>query len=98
MDITQLSSTPKLIAVNITHEEIIKKYGEQVTFYIYDRQPLDLYARMASMKQDDMMSIMELMKIVILDAQGEPVMSEGRVLPIDVLTAAMREVIDILGK
>lgn len=98
MDITKLSRTPELIPLTIDHEDIIQKYGESVTFYIYDRQPIDIYARMATMKSDDVLGIMETMKLVILDSEGKPVMDQGRVLPIDVLTIATREVVEHLGK
>ena len=50
------------------------------------------------MKSDDFSSIIHLVKELVLDEDGKPVMDEEHVLPMDLLNACMVKVVDSLGK
>ena len=52
MKLSELSQKPKLIRILIDKKEIVKKYGEELEFHIYDRQPLDVFTKLANVKED----------------------------------------------
>jgi|14_taG_2_1085336.scaffolds.fasta_scaffold00827_13 hypothetical protein len=98
MKLKELATQPKLIKVSIDDETLLEKYGEAVDFWMYDRMPLDRYTKLAGIKTDDFTSMIDLVKEIVLDEDGVPVMDEKHVLPTDLLNAAMVKVVDIVGK
>lgn len=98
MDLKELSKQPKLIEIVIDDEKIVEKYGDSLTFYAYDRQPLDLYGKLSKMTDDDYEHMQDVFKELILDKEGNPVISEKEILPIDVTMAAVTKVGEVLGK
>ena len=97
MKITELTATPQLINFKIKDEEIVEKYGDEIEFWAWDRQPLDYYFKMASGK-DNTDAILEVAKSMVLDEEGKQVMTDDQVLPPDVAMKAFKEVINSLGK
>ena len=98
MKLSELAKKPQLIEIKIDDKEIVEKYGDELLFFIHDRLPLETYTSLASVKTDDPASMYSLIKDLILDENGHPVMSEGNVLPIDVMNAAVMKVTESLGK
>ena len=98
MKLADLAIKPKLIKLTINDEAIVKKYGEELEFYMYDRQPLDVFSKMANASTDDMETYFSLLTQIILKEDGTPVMSDDHVLPVDVMTQAMKMIGDNLGK
>jgi len=98
MKLADLAIKPKLIKLTINDEAIVKKYGEELEFYMYDRQPLDVFSKMANASTDDMETYFTLLTQIILKEDGTPVMSDDHVLPVDVMTEAMKLIGDNLGK
>tara|TARA_B100002019_G_C20855599_1_gene396736 strand:+ start:276 stop:572 length:297 start_codon:yes stop_codon:yes gene_type:complete len=98
MQLEQLAVQPKLTKLTISEPKIVEKYGEELEFYVYDRQKLDVFAKMASITEDNAMQYSTLLTDLILNDKGEPVMSEDKILPIDVLTEAIKMIGDMLGK
>jgi len=98
MNLQDLAVKPKLIPLKITNETIVEKYGDELVFYVYDRQPLDLFAKLSTIKEDNALLFTDMLTDLILNEQGEPVMAEGKILPIDVLTEAVKLIGDTLGK
>jgi hypothetical protein len=98
MNLTELAKKPQLVEIKINDTEIVEKYGDELLFFIHDRLPLETYTSLASVKTDDPGAMYSLIKDLILDENGHPVMSEGNVLPIDVMNAAVMKVTDSLGK
>jgi hypothetical protein len=98
MKLSDLAKKPQLTEIIINDEEIIEKYGDSLSFYVHDRLPLETYTSLASVKTDDPSAMYSLIKDLILDETGLPVMSEGNVLPIDVMNAAVMKVTESLGK
>ena len=98
MQLEQLAVKPQLVKMTITTPKIVEKYGEELDFYVYDRQKLDVFAKMANITEDNAMQYSQLLTDLILNDKGEPVMSEEKILPIDVLTEAIKIIGDLLGK
>ena len=98
MKLKDLAAKPQLTEVIIDDEKIVEEYGDSLSFYIHDRLPIEKYTHLASLNQEDIGAIYEVVKDLILDENGMPVMSEGNVLPINVMTAALLKVTENLGK
>ena len=98
MKLTELAVKPQLTKITIDSEELVEKYGEPVDFYVLDRLPLDKYTKLASVKTEDFSSMIDLVKELILDEDGKPVMDDDHVLPTDILNEAMVKVVDVVGK
>ena len=98
MELQELAVKPKLIKVTIKEEAIVEKYGDELDFYVYDRQPLDVFAKLATIKEDNALLFTDMLVDLILNEKGEPVMAEGKILPLDVLTEAVKLIGDKLGK
>ena len=98
MKLTQLAAKPKLIKIEINDEETVTEYGEPVEFWIYDRQPIDQFIRLAQMKDDSIGDVIEIVKGMVLDEESKPIMSDDTLLPTRVLTKVIGKVVETLGK
>lgn len=98
MELGKLAQKPQLTKLTINSEAIVEKYGDELEFYMYDRQPLDVFAKLANFDQNDPGNIITLLQTVILNAEGEAVMKDGLQLPMDVLTECVKVAADTLGK
>lgn len=98
MNLKDLAQKPTLIELKVTEPTIVEKYGDELSFYVYDRQPIDVFAKLATMQEANPLEFTDMLAKLILDADGNPVMTEDKVLPIDVLTEAVKLIGDTLGK
>jgi hypothetical protein len=98
MKLSEIATKPKLNKIVLDKEEIVAKYGEALEFFIYDRQPLEVFGRLANAEKENFTDIANLMKDLILDEEGNPVMTEDKQLPFEVLVEAMTKVSEHLGK
>ncbi len=98
MKLSEIAKAPKLIKIVLDKEKIVEEYGEPLEFFIYDRQPLEVFGRLANAEKENFSQIADLMKDLILDEEGKPVMSEDKQLPFDIVVETMGEVSKHLGK
>lgn len=98
MKLTQLAKAPQLIRIELDDEEIRKEYGDSLEFYIFDRQPLDQFIKLATAKQDDIGSMIEMINAMILDESGERVMKDNLTLPSNIILKVVNKVTETLGK
>ena len=98
MKLSELAKEPQLQKIVITNETIVEKYGEELEFYIYDRQPLDIFTKLADVNDKNVGDYIHVLKDIILDEKGNSVCNDKMVLPIDVLTEALKLIGDHLGK
>jgi hypothetical protein len=98
MKLSDLASKPQLTKMIIDDEPIVEKYGESLEFFVLDRLPIETYTKLASVKTNDPGEMYHVIKELILNDEGHPVMSEGNVLPMDVMNAAVVKVTENLGK
>jgi hypothetical protein len=98
MKLADLAQKPQLTKLTISNPELVEKYGDELEFYMYDRQPLDVFSKMANASTDDLDTYFSLLTQIILKEDGTPVMSDDHVLPVDVMTEAMKLIGENLGK
>jgi hypothetical protein len=97
MKISQLSKTPTLTKITLDAEHIVTKYGEPIDFWMWDRQPLDVFAKLSTQDASST-AVLDIVSQLILNEEGKPVIVDGAVLPIDVITECMTKVGELLGK
>jgi hypothetical protein len=99
MKLSQLASKPQLIKITLDDETIVNIYGEAIEFYTWDRQPMEVFMNLANMSQSGPGSnIIDIIKTLILNDDGTPVISGDVMLPTDVLMAAITKLTATLGK
>lgn len=98
MELKALAKQPQLIQITLDDEDIVKEYGEALTFWAMDRQPMDTFLKVAGNTKDDFATMAQVLKDLILDAEGNPVIKDGFVLPGKVLVSAFAKLVEILGK
>lgn len=96
MKLSELKSKPKLIKVVVDTDLVVEAYGEPVEFWMYDRQDLPTFLRLANVSEDQA-SVMELVRDLVLDENGKPVLEQGEVLPIEILMAVIEAMVQNLG-
>lgn len=98
MKLSELASKPQLTKITITKPELVEKYGDEIDFYVYDRQPLDIFTKFAQAGEDNVTGYVDTLVDIILNEEGKPVMADGNVLPMDVMVEAMSLIGKELGK
>lgn len=98
MKLSQLAAKPQLVKITLDDEALKDKYGDELEFYVHDRQPLDQFIKMATASQNDYPTLIRLVNDLVLDEEGKPVVTEGHALPNDVMMAVIGAVVERLGK
>lgn len=98
MELSELSKKPELVEIIIDDEETITEFGEQLTFFTYDRQPLDIFLKMATAKQNDPASMINALRPMLLDKNGKPIIKGEEVLPTQLLVKSIAKLVERLGK
>lgn len=98
MKLNQLAAKPQLIPFVLDDEDTIKEYGEAIEFYSWDRQPLDIFMRLANANQQDITSMIDIIKGLILDEEGKQIISQENMLPSNLLVRAISKIVEKLGK
>ena len=98
MKLTQLAAKPQLIKITLEDEEITKEYGEALEFWIYDRQPLEQFIKLAQMKQEDFSDLVNAVNAMVLDEDASPVVKDGMILPTTIMGKVITKVVETLGK
>ena len=98
MKLTQLAAKPQLVKIEISDEDIVKEFGEPLEFWIWDRQPMDRFVKLAQMKGEDMTELVAAVNDMVLDEDANPIVKDGLVLPTNVMTKVIGKVVETLGK
>lgn len=98
MKLSQLTAKPQLILVKLDDEETIKEFKEPIEFYTWDRQPMDIFMKLASATQENTGNIIDIVKTLILDEDAKPILTADAMLPTNVLMRAITKVTEMLGK
>jgi hypothetical protein len=98
MRLTQLAAKPKLIKIELTDEDIIKEYGEPIEFWIYDRQSMAKFIKLANSSEENYTAMVETVESMILDEEGKEILRDGLILPIPIMSKVVTRVVETLGK
>ncbi len=99
MDIKKLAKKPELVEVVLDGEDIVKEYGEAITFYMKDFVDINTYFDFfRSQNEKSGEELTKLLGKLILNKDGEPVLNEGETFPIDITLAALTKINETLGK
>lgn len=98
MKLSQLTAKPQLVKVELTDEATVKEYGESIEFYTWDRQPMDVFMRLANATQDNTNGVIDIVKTLILDEHGDQILTQDTMLPTNILMKAISKVTEMLGK
>ena len=99
MNIKEFASTPTLVEVKLDSKELVEKYGEPITFYTYDTVPLATYFDFFNARSSsEFEQLDKMMKKMILNDEGKPVLAANEDLPIDIAAAALNSIGEMLGK
>lgn len=98
MFLETLLNEPQLVEIKINKEDIVEKYGEELVFYIYDRQDLDTYMQLAKMSGDGGLGdVANITKKLIRNKDGKLILEGKGMLPPDIMMAVIEESIKQLG-
>jgi hypothetical protein len=98
MKLNQIASKPKLIEITLDDEDTIKEYGEPLSFHTWDRQPLSIFIRLASIEQNNFSSVIDSVRDLVLDEKGHKILTEEITLPTPVMMRVIAKVVDSMGK
>jgi len=98
MKLSQLAAKPQLIKLTLDDAEIVKEYGEAVEFWTWDRQPLEVFMKLANVKDGDVGNIIDSVRTLILDEKGKQIIIGEEMLPTNLLLAAIAKITETLGK
>jgi hypothetical protein len=99
MDINKFARKPQLTEITLDDEELVKAYGEPIKFWMYDFVDINTYFdffRSQGDKNNGQLNAM--LRLIILTEDGNPALSEGDSLPIDITIAALTKINELLGK
>lgn len=97
MKLSELTAKPKLIKLSIDDEETIKEFGEAIDFWVYDRQKVDTFMRMATLENNDVSIIAELVTELIYDEDGKKIITDETALPVKIMMKVIPKVVESLG-
>lgn len=96
MKLADLAKEPKL--VKIEFDDLNENYGEPIEFWVYDRVDMETFMKLANLEgEQNIDDIIRVMKDLILDENGDPIMVGNLVLPNDVMIKAVEKTVEALG-
>lgn len=98
MKLAKLAAKPQLIKITLDDEDTVKAYGDSLEFWIYDRQDLDTFVKLATLEAKNFDKLAVEVNKLILDEDGTPIVKSGLALPADLMMKAIQKVIESLGK
>tara|TARA_R110001632_G_scaffold14445_2_gene48700 strand:+ start:545 stop:850 length:306 start_codon:yes stop_codon:yes gene_type:complete len=101
MKLTELTAEPKLIEILLDDKDTVKEFGESLSFHTWDRQPMDVFMKLANVNSadgQDTVAMVEIVKTMILDEDGNAIMTGNTVLPVHVLLKVITKITEMLGK
>ena len=98
MKLNTLIAKPQLVKCVLDDEDTIKEFGEPIEWWVWDRQPLETFFKFAGAEGTNSDVIMNIMRDMILDESGKPLLVDGQTLPSKVLVRVMTKMTELLGK
>lgn len=96
--LSQIAAAPQLIEVVLDDEQTLAEHGDSLQFWTWDRQPLPMFMRLASLSGSDSTAMIEVVRRLILDQSGKEIITESSMLPTPVMLRAIAKITELLGK
>ena len=97
MKLSQLAAKPTLIKLELDDEDTVKEYGEPLEFWVFDRQPIESYVRMATVGENSPGEMIRMINNMVMDEHGEIIAKDDMVFPGKVMTRILTKVVETLG-
>ena len=97
MKLNKLASKPQLIKFTLDDADIVEQYGEAIEFWSWDRQPLDVFMRLASATEGREAGMVEIVTKMILDEDGRPIITAENMLPSALMIRVIGQIVNKLG-
>lgn len=97
MKITDLAREPQLIAIRLDDKDLVEEFGEAIEFWTWDRFPIETFLKLAQ-AEENQSQIFEIVRTLVLDESGKPVLTGSAVLPAKVMMRVVTKVVESLGK
>jgi len=104
MKLSEITKNPQLIEVLIDDKETVKEYGEALSFHTWDRQPMDVFIKLANLssnienKNPNIGDMIDVVKTLILDEDGKQILTDKNAMPTSILMKVIQKVTESLGK
>lgn len=98
MKLSELARKPQLTQVTINDADIVEQYGEPLEFWTWDRQPMEIFVKMAAIDTSNYSTVVGAVRELILDESGKPLLTGDLVLPTPVMMRVLAVVVERLGK
>jgi hypothetical protein len=99
MDISTLAKKPQLTKIVIADQDLVSKYGEEISFWILDEMDVKTYFDFYKFQQSqDSELLNSLLRKLILKEDGAPAIAVDQMLPVDLTLAVLVEINNFLGK
>lgn len=98
MQLKDLARQPQLIKKTLSDEATIAEYGEVIEFWTWDRQPMSTFLKLAAVDATNYSTVFAAVRELVLDEQGQQILTEDLMLPTPVLMRVITEVVEGLGK
>lgn len=98
MKLSEITKEPKLIEITIDDEEIVKDFGEPLSFWTWDRQPVETFFKVTQTANDNPDEMLKVIKTLILDEEGKEILTGNTQLPAKVFVKVIGKITELLGK
>lgn len=96
--IQDFARQPTLLKIELDTPEIREEFGDTVIFYMKDFVDINTYFEFYRSQSENSDNLAVILKRLILNESGQPVIQEGFELPATLAIAALSRINDILGK
>lgn len=83
--------------MTLDSEAVIENYGEAIDYYIYDRQDMDTFMRLAQINENNTADIIKIVTDMVRDEDGNLILQEDQTLPLDITMQVVEQVVNKLG-
>lgn len=97
-NIADFTRKPELVEIILDDEAVIKEFDEPVVFYMKDYIDVNTYFDFYRSQTDNSNELNIILRKLILNKDGEPVIKEGETLPITLAVNALAKINETLGK
>ena len=104
MKLSEITKKPQLIEVLIDDKETIEEFGEALSFHTWDRQPMDVFIKLANLSSNieeqnpNIGDMIHIVKDLILDENGKQILTGKNSMPTKILMKVVQKVTESLGK